>query len=71
MVEKWYSPSSITVEGTRAPKLEENWDESKMKKGLLNAKAINALVMCSALMNSIGCILLYGKKIWDILEVTL
>lgn len=32
MIEKWYSPSTITIEGIYVPKLEENWTEMKWKR---------------------------------------
>ena len=65
-----YIPT-INVDGVDIPKPEEDWDDQEMKKGELNAKAMN-LLYCALDPNEFNQISTCNsaKKIWDRLEVT-
>ena len=65
-----YIPT-INVDGVDIPKPEEDWDDQEMKKGELNAKAMN-LLYCALDPNEFNQISICNsaKEIWDRLEVT-
>lgn len=66
MVNKGYSPPTITSESIQVFKLEENYEENKMKKDSLNAKAINALVYVLSFDElNIVCDCSTTKEVWN------
>lgn len=44
IVKKRYSPPTITIKGVQLHKLEDKWDENKMKTDSFNAKALTCIV---------------------------